>query len=36
MRHEAYVWVGDSKRVGRGERSSGLAFDSLLNPPPDE
>jgi hypothetical protein len=33
---QAHVWLGDSKRVGRGERSSGLAFDSLVDPPPDD
>ncbi len=33
---QAYVWLGETKRVGRGERSSGLAFDSLINPPPNE
>ena len=33
---QAYVWLGEQKRVGRGERSSGLAFDSLVSAPPEE
>lgn len=33
---QAYVWLGEQKRVGRGERSSGLAFDSLVRAPPEE
>jgi hypothetical protein len=28
-----YVWLGARKRTGRGEGSSGLAFDRLLAPP---
>ena len=28
---EAYVWLGVRKETGRGERSSGLAFDSLVD-----
>ncbi|HSM88024.1 MAG TPA: hypothetical protein VLT16_17850 [Candidatus Limnocylindrales bacterium] len=28
---EAYVWLGVQKQVGRGERSSGLAFDRIVN-----
>ena len=28
---EAYVWLGVQKQTGRGERSSGLAFDVLAN-----
>ena len=27
---EVYVWVGTRKQVGRGERSSGLAFDTIV------
>jgi hypothetical protein len=27
---EAYVWIGNKKQTGRGERSSGLAFDSIV------
>jgi hypothetical protein len=30
---EAYVWLGVQKQTGRGERSSGLAFDSIVNVP---
>ena len=26
------AWIGRRKRVGRGEGSSGLAFDQLLRP----
>jgi hypothetical protein len=32
---EVYVWLGVQKQTGRGERSSGLAFDSIVNPRPD-
>ncbi len=28
---EAYVWIGNEKQTGRGERSSGLAFDSIVD-----
>lgn len=28
---QAYVWLGEQKQVGRGERLSGLAFDSLVD-----
>ncbi|HXU63001.1 MAG TPA: hypothetical protein VN962_14935, partial [Polyangia bacterium] len=28
------VWLGARKQVGRGEGSSGLAFDRLVNAPP--
>jgi hypothetical protein len=28
---EAYVWLGVQKQVGRGERLSGLAFDSIVD-----
>jgi hypothetical protein len=28
---EAYVWLGVQKQTGRGERSSGLAFDTIAN-----
>jgi hypothetical protein len=28
---EAYVWLGVQKHAGRGERSSGLAFDTILD-----
>lgn len=28
---EAYVWLGVQKQTGRGERSSGLAFDTIVN-----
>jgi hypothetical protein len=28
---EAYVWLGVRKQAGRGERSSGLAFDTIVN-----
>ena len=31
---EAYVWLAVQKQTGRGERSSGLAFDSIVNSPP--
>jgi hypothetical protein len=31
---EAYVWLGVQKQTGRGERSSGLAFDTIVNSPP--
>jgi hypothetical protein len=27
---QAYVWLATSKQTGRGERSSGLAFDSIV------
>ena len=27
---EAYVWLGVQKQTGRGERSSGLAFDTIV------
>lgn len=30
---EAYVWLGVQKQTGRGERSSGLAFDTISNAP---
>jgi hypothetical protein len=30
-RGEAYVWLGVQKQVGRGERLSGLAFDSIVD-----
>ncbi len=30
---EAYVWLGVQKQTGRGERSSGLAFDTIVNAP---
>jgi hypothetical protein len=30
---EAYVWLGIQKQTGRGERSSGLAFDTIVNVP---
>lgn len=30
---EAYVWLGVRKQTGRGERSSGLAFDTIVNVP---
>jgi hypothetical protein len=30
------VWLGARKQAGRGEGSSGLAFDRLVNPPPDQ
>jgi hypothetical protein len=30
-RGEAYVWMGVQKQTGRGERSSGLAFDTIAN-----
>jgi len=32
---ETYVWLAVQKQTGRGERSSGLAFDSIVNPSPD-
>jgi hypothetical protein len=28
---EAYVWLGVQKQAGRGERSSGLAFDTMTD-----
>lgn len=28
---EAYVWLGVQKHAGRGECSSGLAFDTIVN-----
>jgi len=28
---EAYVWLGVQKQTGRGERSSGLAFDKIVS-----
>jgi hypothetical protein len=31
---EAPVWLGIVKQAGRGERFSGLAFDTLVNAPP--
>jgi hypothetical protein len=31
---EAYVWLGVQKQTGRGERSSGQAFDTIINSPP--
>jgi hypothetical protein len=31
---EGPVWLGIVKQTGRGERSSGLAFDTLVDPPP--
>jgi hypothetical protein len=30
------IWLGARKQAGRGEGSSGLAFDRLVNPPPDQ
>jgi hypothetical protein len=30
---QVYVWLGVQKQTGRGERSSGLAFDSIVNAP---
>jgi hypothetical protein len=30
---ETYVWLAVQKQVGRGERSSGLAFDTIVNSP---
>ncbi|HEY2496511.1 MAG TPA: hypothetical protein VGK24_05535 [Candidatus Angelobacter sp.] len=30
---EAYIWLGVQKQTGRGERSSGLAFDTISNAP---
>lgn len=30
---EACVWLGVQKQTGRGERSSGLAFDTIVNAP---
>jgi hypothetical protein len=30
---EVYVWLGVQKQTGRGERSSGLAFDTISNVP---
>lgn len=32
-RGETYVWLAVQKQVGRGERSSGLAFDTIVNSP---
>jgi hypothetical protein len=32
---QAYVWLGARKQAGRGERSSGLAFDTIVNAPPE-
>jgi hypothetical protein len=32
---EAYVWLGVQKQTGRGERSSGLAFDAIANAKPN-
>jgi hypothetical protein len=31
---EAYVWLGVQKQTGRGERSSGLAFDTIATAQP--
>ena len=31
---EAYVWLGVQKQTGRGERSSGLAFDTIVDTKP--
>jgi hypothetical protein len=31
---EAYVWLGVQKQTGRGERTSGLAFDSIVDVKP--
>jgi len=31
---EAYVWLGVQKQTGRGERSSGLAFDIIIDAKP--
>jgi hypothetical protein len=31
---EAYVWLGVRKQTGRGERTSGLAFDSIVDVKP--
>lgn len=31
---EAYVWLGVQKQIGRGERSSKLAFDTIVNAGP--
>ena len=31
---EAFVWLGVRKVTGRGERTSGLAFDSLVDAKP--
>jgi len=33
---KTYVWLGARKQVGRGEHSSGLAFDEIANAPPDQ
>jgi hypothetical protein len=33
---EAYVWLGVRKKPGRGERSSGLAFDTIVPTPPQD
>jgi hypothetical protein len=30
MNGEVYVWLGVQKQTGRGERSSGLAFDTIV------
>jgi hypothetical protein len=27
---QVYVWIGTRKQTGRGERSSGLAFDTIV------
>jgi hypothetical protein len=32
----AVVWVGVTRGIGRGEGSSGLAFDRLVDVPPEE
>jgi hypothetical protein len=32
---EAYVWLGVQKQTGRGERSSKLAFDTIVNAGPE-
>ncbi|HEX9619824.1 MAG TPA: hypothetical protein VF989_06800 [Polyangiaceae bacterium] len=31
-----FVWLGAAKQVGRGERTSGLAFDEIRNADPEE
>lgn len=31
---QAPVWLGVRKQTGRGERSSGLAFDTIVPIPP--
>jgi len=28
---QAFVWLGVQKKTGRGERSSGLAFDAIVD-----